>query len=76
MSELAKQRLVIDKVDKQLAEAFNERFAAVKVILNYKLENNLPIYNPQREKEMIEKELELIKDEQLKKYYRLFLTNI
>ncbi len=76
MSELAKQRLVIDKVDKQLAEAFNERFAAVKVILNYKLENNLPIYNPQREKEMIEKELELIKDEQLKKYYRLFLTNL
>ena len=76
MSELAKQRLVIDKVDKQLAEAFNERFAAVKVILNYKLENNLPIYNPQREKEMIERELELIKDEQLKKYYRLFLTNL
>lgn len=76
MNELEKQRQVIDRVDKQLAEAFVERFSAVKVILNYKLENDLPIYNPQREKEMIERELQLIEDEQLKKYYRLFLTDL
>ncbi len=76
MSELDKQRQIIDRVDSQLAQAFNERFAAVKVILNYKLENNLPIYNPQREKEMIERELELIEDVQLKKYYRAFLENL
>ncbi len=48
-------RLTIDKVDKQIVKLFEERMAAVKEVALYKKENNLPIYNGQREREVINK---------------------
>jgi len=46
-------RTEIDRVDKQLMELLKERFALVEGVAEYKRENNLPVYAPEREKQIL-----------------------
>ena len=41
----------------------------VKDVIEYKIENDLPIYDQNRESLMLEKNLSKIKNEEYKKYY-------
>ena len=48
-------RTEIEEIDIKLLELFKERFEKAKIIANYKKINNLPIYDENREKMLIEK---------------------
>lgn len=52
---LEEARQKIDSVDKELIKLFEERMNAVCDVARYKKENGLPIYNGQREREVVNK---------------------
>ena len=52
---LEEARQKIDSIDKELIKLFGERMNAVCDVARYKKENGLPIYNGQREREVINK---------------------
>lgn len=76
MNKLEQARMVINEVDCEMAELFQKRMAAVKDVIEYKLENSLEIYDASREAEVIEKNLKLIQNVELKEYYREYILNV
>ncbi len=75
MSELQKARETISTVDKEMAQLFEKRMDAVKIIADYKQKNGLPIDDFNRENQLIELNCEQIKNEEYKSYYVNFLKN-
>jgi monofunctional chorismate mutase len=73
MSNLENARKIINEVDVQLAALFEKRMEAVKMVAEYKKQNNLPIFDENREKEVCKKEIEYIKNDELKPYYLEFI---
>lgn len=73
-NRLEEARNEIDVLDKELAELFEKRFHLVKDIIDYKVENRLPILDEGREKEIIEKNTNRIDDVDLQKYFRKVYT--
>ena len=51
--ELADYRKELDKTDAQLLELFKKRMSTVKNIAEYKKENNLPVLQQGREREIL-----------------------
>lgn len=76
MNNLEEARLIINDVDKEMIELFKKRMAASKIIGLYKKENNIEIYDEKREKALIEKNLKLLDDKELEKYYLTYLEGI
>ena len=58
-NDLRELRNKIDEIDKIIIDAFIERMEIVKDIRDYKKENNLPIYDSLREKELLVKRKEM-----------------
>ncbi len=58
----------IDEIDNKLIELFEERMEIAISIANYKKENNLPIFNKEREDFVVEKNLGKIKNDDIKEY--------
>lgn len=73
MYNLENARKIINEVDVQLAALFEKRMEAVKMVAEYKKQNNLPIFDENREKEICKKEIEYIKNDELKPYYLEFI---
>ena len=73
MTELEKARQTINDVDKQMAELFEQRMDAARIVAEYKKENGLKIDDFAREEQIIAKNTSLIKDEDYKSYYVNFL---
>lgn len=73
MTELEKARLAINNVDKQMAELFEQRMDAARIVAHYKKENGLKIDDFAREEQVISNNTALIKDEDYKSYYINFL---
>ncbi|KKR21264.1 MAG: chorismate mutase [Parcubacteria group bacterium GW2011_GWE2_39_37] len=74
---LDKYRKQINKIDSQILKLFEQRFAVVEKVGEFKKKNNLPIKNLKREKELIE---EMIKSSKLnpdfiRKLYKLIFNN-
>lgn len=76
MNKLEIARENINRIDREIAKLFEERMREVEEIIAYKLENNLEILDSGREKEVIERNSKLLKNENLKKYYIDFLENM
>ena len=76
MNRLEKARLVINEADAQIAQLFEKRMHAAEDVVAYKTENGLPVFDPVREKEVIEKNLARIEDENLKPYYEDMLVQL
>jgi len=76
MNKLEEARLIINEADHELIESFKKRMNAAKMIASYKKENNLPIYDEEREKALINKNIILLDSEELEKYYLTFLEGI
>lgn len=76
MNNLNETRRKINAIDKEMAKLFVERMKASKEVAEYKMEYGLPIYDRIREEEVISKNTELIEDEDLKKYYVVFLKDL
>ena len=71
MNQLEESRKVINEVDEQLVKLFEQRFAAVRNVLEYKKENHLPVLDAKREAFLIEKREGEIREE-LRPYFREF----
>lgn len=76
MNKLEEARLIINEADHELIESFKKRMKAAKMIASYKKENNIPIYDEEREKALINKNIILLDSEELEKYYLTFLDGI
>lgn len=76
MNKLNDARKIINEVDSEIVKLFKKRMDAAKVVALYKKENNLPIYDEEREKTLIAKNLELLNDEELKNYYLIFIEGM
>ena len=70
MKDLKQCRIEIDAIDQQLMELFEKRMALSKS------ENNLEIFQPEREREVIEKNLNRLNNDQLKEYARCFIQEM
>ncbi len=74
-NKLQEARVKINRIDKEMAALFEERMKAVEDVASYKAEHNLPIFDSQREQEVISKNSEYIKNSELKEYYIDFLNH-
>lgn len=75
MNELQKAREIINQVDREMAQLFEKRMDAVKLVTAYKKENGIPVDDFGREAEMIQKNAAYITDEEYRGYYVNFLKN-
>lgn len=75
MKTIEELRQEINKIDEEMANLFNKRMEVAKDIALYKKENNLPIYDKERELQLLNKNLEYIQDD-LKPLYREFLIKL
>lgn len=73
MNKLEIAREIINKVDKEMAELFEERMQAAKMVAEYKAERGLPVYDEKREEQVIERNTQYINDEQIRSYYTNFI---
>ena len=76
MKDLKQCRIEIDAIDQQLMELFEKRMALSKSVVEYKIENHLEIFQPEREREVIEKNLNRLNNDQLKEYARCFIQEM
>ena len=69
MDELEQARQEIDAVDAQLAALFERRMRAVVQVALYKKAHGLPIHDPAREEQVLQKAADRIQDPTLRPYY-------
>lgn len=76
MTRLDNDRKEIDEIDEQIAKLFERRFEIVRDVIAYKIENHLPILNSDREKEITEKNVNRIEDEDIQPYFRAWYNDL
>lgn len=70
MNKLEQSRLLIDDIDNNIIELYEKRMDIILEVIKYKIENNIPILDTNRETLMLEKNLKKISNEQYKEYYK------
>lgn len=73
MKTLEEARKIIDEVDSEIAKLFEKRMEAVESVIAYKIANQLPIFDEQREREVILKNVARIQTEKYKPYFEEYL---
>lgn len=76
MGNLDDFRKEIDYIDKELVALFEKRINVATKIAEYKQENNLPIFNSKREKEVIEKNIKNLNNNLYGDITKRFFENI
>lgn len=76
MSLLEDARKKINSVDKEMAKLFYERMKAVEVVFEHKKKHGLPIYDKDREQDVIAKNVKYIEDGAICDYYVDFIKNV
>lgn len=76
MSLIEKARIKINEIDAKMIELFKERIQAVMQVLEYKKEHNLAVFDEKREIELIAKNIKLLNDSELEKYYLKFFQGV
>lgn len=76
MSLIDEAREKINAIDEKMVKLFEERMAAVLNVLKYKKEHNLAIFDSKREEEIISRNVKLLQNEELKKYYLEFFNAV
>lgn len=66
----------INEIDAQMIELFKERMKASKMVALYKRENNIDVLDSKREGQIIEKNLNILNDKELEKYYLTFFDGV
>ena len=69
MNSLEELRLRIDSLDREIAVLFEQRMKECRAIFEYKEAAGLPVYDPAREAELIEKNASVIADAQIREKY-------
>ncbi len=76
MISLDDSRKKIDEIDNQLMKLFEERMETVADVAEYKKANGLEIFQADREKQVIEKNVNKINNKNLEKYAEEFLNDL
>ncbi len=76
MKELEMARKGINEIDQNMAELFEKRMNLVVQVANCKKKNGMPVYDSSREKQVIERCVQFIKNIDLQPYYVQFLQNL
>lgn len=76
MSKLDEARVIINEVDGEIVKLFEKRMEAVKMVYEYKKENNMEILDSSREAAVIEKNVALLTNKELEEYYVEFLKEM
>lgn len=73
MSDLNKLRAKINEIDEKMLDLFKERMNCAKDVALYKKENNIAIFDPKREQEVILKNSEKLNNPELLSEYKNFI---
>ena len=76
MSDLQEARKRINEIDAQMAHLFEERMDAVAKVADYKLKRGLPVYDKDREKEVLDKNTAYLTKDEYQPYYTLFQQSV
>ena len=76
MSDIEDYRNRIDEIDKEITKLFEERMDTVINIANYKKDRNLPIFNRDREDEVINKNVGYLKNNDYAEETRKFFISL
>jgi monofunctional chorismate mutase len=76
MRDISILREDIDNIDKEIVSLLERRLGISKEVAEYKRANNKPILDSTREKEVLAKNVNYVKDEDLKKYIEEMLQCI
>lgn len=76
MNDLDLYRHKIDEIDSKLVKLFEERMDIVQNVVNYKIKNNLPIYNGKRELEVIRKNISKLENKDYEDYVEAYFEAI
>ncbi len=76
MNELDQCRKEIDEIDNELIELFERRLDVAVRVAEYKKNNNMPIYNEERESQVIEKNVSNLKNKKYDILSRRFFLNL
>ncbi len=75
LSSLDEARSIINEVDAAMAELFEKRMAAARIIAEYKMAHGLKIYDAAREEEVVRRNSSLVADSEMREFYVSFLKN-
>lgn len=76
MADIDDYRKRIDELDKEITKLFEERMDSVINVINYKMENNLSIFDRSREDEVIEKNLGYLNNKDYAEETKKFFVNL
>jgi chorismate mutase/prephenate dehydratase len=74
--ELNDIRIKINDIDKKMVELFEERLTIVSEVAAYKKQNNLKIFDKEREKEVIKRASSYLKNNEHEKYLNVFMDEL
>lgn len=75
MNLLEEARLEINEIDAEMVRLFERRMHTVEKVAAYKKESGVAIFDPVREKQVIDRNVEKLEDPVLRPYYADFLKN-
>lgn len=73
MTKLEEARNIINRIDREMARLFCERMDAARTVAEYKRETGMPIFDPEREAQVLLRNTELLGREEFRSYYADFL---
>ena len=76
MKSLESYRKEIDKIDNEITKLFEKRMNVVLKVAEYKKENNLPIFNEEREEKVIKKNVDRLENKDYTKEIEEFFINL
>jgi len=76
MNKLEEARLRINEIDDELIKLFVERMEAVNKVVEYKIENNMPVLDSSREADIKKDSIKKLNNKAYEKYYLMFLDGL
>ncbi len=76
MKSLESYRKEIDEIDSEITKLFEKRMNVVLKVAEYKKENNLPIFNEEREEKVIKKNVDRLENKDYTKEIEEFFINL
>ena len=76
MTELEQARAGINEIDAKMAELWEKRMNLVVQVANYKKKNGMQVFDSSREKQVIERCVQYIKNIDLQPYYVQFIQDL
>ena len=73
MKSLNELRKNIDEIDREIIELFEKRMDVAREIGRYKKQHDLPVFDPEREKKLIEKNSNYVQNPNYRESYRHLL---